>query len=360
VDRLPFKQVWVLDTEFRREPGGLPDPVCCLVAHELRSGHVIRQWTAAGGPMPYGVGPSALFIAHYSIAEWVSHLALGWPLPVNVVDTFAETRALRNGLPDGKSGLLAAASRYGIATISTAAKDAGRQLAMRGGPWTEEERVSLIAYCETDVTTNAELFRRMLPEILAPKFGLQHALLRGRYMTAVARMEFCGIPVDSELLARLQSHWPELRWRLVAAVDPGRFDCYEGTTFKQAKFARFLERVGLLEHWPRTKTGRLSTAEKEFKHQADAHPVLTPLYELHYTLEMMKMISLGVGKDNRHRADMLAPFATNTGRNAPKAFVFAPARWIRHLIKPEPGRAVIYSDYSGQEGSSQRVLKNVR
>ena len=46
---------------------------------------------------------------------------------------------------------------------------------------------------------------------------------------------------------------------------------------------------------------------------------------------------------------MLGPFGTNTGRNAPKQFVFAPARWVRHLIKPERGRAVVYSDYSGQE-----------
>ena len=133
------------------------------------------------------------------------------------------------------------------------------------------------------------------------------------------------------------------------AVDPGRYDCYVGTVFKQDRFEALLDRMGLLHHWPRTPTGRLATEEKVFKHKADAYPELTPLYELHYTLEKLKTISLGVGRDGRHPAEMLGAFATNTGRNAPKQFVFAPARWIRHLIKPAEGRAVVYSDFSGQE-----------
>ena len=239
---------------------------------------MVRRWTAdGGGQVPYDVGPGALFVGHYSIAEWVAHLALHWPVPVHVIDTYAEARALRNGLPDGKSGLLAAAERYGIATIAQAEKDAGRELAMRGGPWSADEQTRLLDYCTSDVRTNSELFRRMLPDILKPELGLQHALLRGRYMVAAARIEHCGVPFDNDLLTRLQSKWTALQLKLIEAVDGGHYDCYDGTTFKQDRFKLLLDRLGLLKHWPRSMTGLLSTTEKEFKSKADAHPELRQL-----------------------------------------------------------------------------------
>ena len=202
LDYLPFKQVWVIDTEFARLPGSMPDHVCCVAGQELRSGRIVRQWTADGGPVPYDTGPSSLFIAHYSPAEWISHLALGWPVPFNIIDTYAESRALQNGLESGKDGLLMAASRYGIATISIAAKDAGRQLALKGAPWSDGEQQQLLDYCWSDVATNVELFKCMLPEILAKKFGLAHALIRGRYMRSTAFIERNGIPVGIEHLER--------------------------------------------------------------------------------------------------------------------------------------------------------------
>jgi hypothetical protein len=73
------------------------------------------------------------------------------------------------------------------------------------------------------------------------------------------------------------------------------------------------------------------------------------LFELHYTLGRLKKLDLPVGPDGRHRAKTLQAFGTNTGRNAPRGFAFAPAVWVRHLIRPEPGKALFYVDYSAQE-----------
>ena len=57
-----------------------------------------------------------------------------------------------------------------------------------------------------------------------------------------------------------------------------------------------------------------------------------------------------MGEDGRNRVSLF-PFRTKTGRNAPSTseFVFGPAKWLRGLIKPEPGRAVAYLDWSSQE-----------
>jgi hypothetical protein len=47
----------------------------------------------------------------------------------------------------------------------------------------------------------------------------------------------------------------------------------------------------------------------------------------------------------------LSPFRSITGRNQPSnsKFIFGPATWMRGLIQPPPGHAVVYLDWSAQE-----------
>ncbi len=59
---------------------------------------------------------------------------------------------------------------------------------------------------------------------------------------------------------------------------------------------------------------------------------------------------IAVGDDGRNRC-LLSPFRAKTSRNQPSnaKFIFGPASWIRHLIKPAGGMAVAYIDWSQQE-----------
>ena len=150
----PYREVWTADFEFAVHPGELPVPVC-LVAHELRSGERVRLWhdqlLLAAAP-PYATGEQALFIAFYASAEVGCHLALGWPPPANVLDLYVEFRNQSNGLitPCG-AGLLGALAWYGLDAIDAAEKEAMRELALRGAPWTDAEKRELLDYCESDV-----------------------------------------------------------------------------------------------------------------------------------------------------------------------------------------------------------------
>ena len=85
-------------------------------------------------------------------AECACHLALGWPLPRNVLDLSPVFRNLTNGLwtPEGK-GLIGAMRYYGFDTISAKQKDAARERIMQGGPFTPEEREWILTYCLSDV-----------------------------------------------------------------------------------------------------------------------------------------------------------------------------------------------------------------
>ena len=66
--------------------------------------------------------------------------------------------------------------------------------------------------------------------------------------------------------------------------------------------------------------------------------------------DKMRKVKLAVGSDGRNRT-VLWPFQAKTSRTQPKAshWIFSPAVWLRSLIKPAPGMAVAYVDYSSME-----------
>jgi DNA polymerase I len=340
-----FREVWLADFEFRQPPGERPEPLC-LVARELRSGRLVRLWRdglRASPRPPFPAGPDCLFVAYYASAELGCHLALGWPMPARVLDLCAEFRCLTSGLPTpcGK-GLLGALSHFGLDGLAAAEKDAMRELATRGGDHTAEERRALLDYCQGDVDALARLLPAMLPHLDLPR-----ALLRGRYMAAVARMEWLGVPIDTASLATLRRSWESVQDRLIERIDRG-YGVFEGRTFKADRWAAWLARHGI--PWPRLDSGALALDEQTFREMARSHPAVAPVRELRVSLAQLRLEELAVGGDGRNRC-LLSAFASKTGRNQPSnsKFVFGPAAWLRSLIRPAGGMAVAYVDYEQQE-----------
>jgi hypothetical protein len=340
-----YREIWAIDFEFGSTPGDRPQPVC-LVAKELRTGRLLRLWEnqlRAYGEPPYHIDPGVLVVAYYSSAEWGCHLALGWPLPARVLDLYCEFRRTLNGLkPLAGFGLLGCLEWHNIDSIEVAEKEEMRQLVLRGGPWTEGERRAVLDYCQGDVDALA----RVLP-VMAPRISLGHALLRGRYMKAAAHMEWAGVPVDVETLGRLRKHWSDVKTELVRSVD-ARFDVFEGTTFKADRWASWLAERGI--SWPRLDSDDLALDDQTFREMARSHPDVSLMRELRYSLSKLRLNDLAVGSDGRNRV-MLSAFRAKTGRNAPSnsRFIFGPSTWLRALIKPEPGTALAYVDWSQQE-----------
>ena len=102
-----FEQVIYADFEFVAKPGEPPD-VVCLAWREEPSGQTYRLWRdQLGDAPPYRTDARVLFVCFVGNAELHCHLALGWPLPANVLDLNAEFRCATNGrtVPAGK-GLL--------------------------------------------------------------------------------------------------------------------------------------------------------------------------------------------------------------------------------------------------------------
>jgi hypothetical protein len=292
---------------------------------------------------PYPIGPDTLFVAYLASAEMGCHLALGWPLPDRVLDLYVEFRNAANGTkPPNGFGLLGALTYHGLDAMDGAEKKAMQELAIRGGPWTSAEREALLAYCESDVIA----LDRLLPAML-PRLDLARAFARGRYVAAVARMEHAGIPIDVPTLRRLRYGWEAIQDRLIAEVDE-RFGVFAGRTFKADRWADWLARRGL--PWPRLESGELALDDDTFREMARVDADVALMRELRHSLSALRLNDLAVGSDGRNRA-MLSPFRAKTGRNQPSnsRFIFGPSTWLRGLIKPAPGRAVAYVDWSQQE-----------
>ena len=352
---LPFREVWLCDFEFQAGGGEQPSPVC-MVAREYFTGRELRLWQdelRARRAAPFPVDRSALFVAYYASAELGCFLALGWPLPEAVLDLYVEFRAETNGLPTPSgSGLLGALAYHGLDSMTSEAKDEMRDLVLRGGPWSADERQAVLDYCASDVTAPSRLLPKMLPAVLmrgdTPRQGLGQALHRGRFMKAAARMEWVGVPIDLELLSELRENWDGIINDVIAGL-AADFPVFDGTTFKQDKFAAYLATEDI--PWRRLDNGRLDLADDFFREMARAYPKqIGPIREVRVTLAELRLRELEVGSDGRNRC-LLSVFRARSSRNQPSnsKFIFGPATWIRSLIAPTPGRALAYVDFSAQE-----------
>jgi DNA polymerase I len=182
-----FKEVVLLDFEYRAVAGERPQPLC-MHAHEYRSG---QEWTLWHNELiglrkaPFRVGPDSTLVSYAAAAELSCFLELGWPLPENVLDLHAEHRVATNGTPTPLGdGLLGALALRGLAHIDAGEKKEMIQLICGQTSWSAAEQQEIVAYNKTDVNA----LEALLPA-MASTIDLEFALVRGRYGAAVARMQ---------------------------------------------------------------------------------------------------------------------------------------------------------------------------
>ena len=345
-----YGSIQSVDFEYFSESGGNPTPVC-MVSHDLVSGKILRVWLhqdeegETTPSCPISVGYDTLYLTYSAGAEVGCHIALGWPIPERVLDTMAEFRVITNGIPGiEKPTILDACKFFGVGTSTNEEyKTMMRDRILAGPPYSAEERIEIMDYCQEDVRMQSELYLKMRDYLDGDR-----TLLRGEYMKVMTKMQYRGIPLDTEVLALMGKHLETLQQRMIQEVDAD-FNCYVGKTFKLDRFEDYLVKHGILT-WPRTPSGRLSLEDGVFKEAVLLHKELQPLRDLRYLTGTMRLNSLVVGADGRNRA-YLFPFGAATGRCTPSsaAYIFGPAVWFRSLIKPDPGKAILYVDYSQQE-----------
>ncbi len=359
------RKIWSVDSEFSAPPGEPPAPhVVC--AKELRSGQEVVIWCA--GPEPVADPPwdpeEDIVLDYAGCAEHGVFLALGWKFPKRHWDWLVELKVLYGTqLPPGANSwkLLDQCVAHDIRTMDSEEKQRWRALAIRGGPFTQEEREGLTAYCWEDVYLVEKLFHRTAPRLWKRDRWSDQAYLRGNAAQCFARMERRGIPIDTatwdllktnwntvlnELTAQVVKHWPVFKWLKKEARYGVDFVAW-AETMKARKIP-----------WPRTDSGRPATDGDTLRDMSTAFPQLAPLVELMATRSQFRLgPGLAIGADGRNRTGLM-PFTSSTGRCQPSnaAFIFGPSCWVRYLITPAPGTALAYVDLSAAEIGIAAIL----
>jgi hypothetical protein len=300
-------------------------------------------WDEPAEP-PLQLGKDDLYVAYHAPAELCCRLVLGWSVPTNIVDLCVEFKRLRNGHERGDLGrsLVAALLANGIDAANFVDKREMQMLAARGGPYSEDQRRSLLEYNLRDVRALEALWPRMLSQIDLPR-----ALLRGRYMGEVSRMEHNGAPVNQQELLTLADNWEALQGSLIDETN-AHYGVWEGRTFKESRWEQYVTSRRL--PWPRLASGKLSLHRDTFRRMGERFPEVEPVRALRGLLSQLRPFELPVGDDGSTRCGVHT-FSTITGRNAPEArdFIFAWPKWCRGLIQPSAGRALVSLDYSQEE-----------
>jgi hypothetical protein len=366
---LPSREVWCVDTEFY--PGvGLANGATygdsitplCLVALEMRSGRLVRLWQDELGRFPpYRLDGDTLIIGYALAAEFGCHIALGWGEPARSLDAYVEFRHFTNdgsiksgGRDKGFYGIDGALRYFLEDEIDVARKKATRDRIIQGPPFTPCERQEILVYCEDDTRALA----RLVPHIVPTIRSLPHAMFRAKFQWAIAQQERRGIPTNLPLLTRIRDRWQGMRLDLVTELDRP-FECYEIVDgvphWRKERFADYVRRNGM--SWRRLDSGAFDETDQAFREMAGKYPHIEPLRELRYSISKLRLHDLSIGRDGRNRAPLWA-YGTKTARSAPSAsqYMFGPAKWIRHLIAPPPGRVLVHRDYCQQEVRIAAVL----
>lgn len=341
---------FIVDFEFLPRSGRNPRPRC-VAWHCVETGEEGSLWLD-GGHIPSPFPDEFRLIAHYGLAELGCFLELGWKLPTEVIDTLPEARVVRGQAPtDGGSwGLLAVATQLGISTMSSDHKEEMRQLAM-GEVVPPHRRAELMAYNMEDVRTGLAIWQALERSVNIPE-----AVLRGRYLIALAKVERRGIPADVDLVERLGASMPQIcdaAWVEARKEYPGVID--DEGRFSSKAWLVCGHRLGI--QWPKLPSGAPALDADTFKKMADRYPVLRTMAYARRLRGQGRKFEFPLGDDGRLRC-MLSPFSSDTGRNQPSNshFIFGASAWARSVIAAAWDKVLAYVDYSSQEVGVAAIL----
>lgn len=296
----------------------------------------------------------ALWVAHSITAEMKYLLHLGMPIPGRWFDTLLAERWLTNSPLRPETSLSKALARRGLSHLVPFEKNEFRRklLSLDFSPGSGDEMDEIAEYCLQDCRACAALFQRQraVPD---------HCRCLDRvmshwpiYQLAAAKMEMRGIPIDVPMYKSVCNCWPGMRESLAKEVN-ALAPVMAPSGIKRLAFRRFCYGQGIPLPQVFDKSTRQmrhsieSEALKEIEHY---HPAIPLIRQTHKTLTAFRNNKMVVDySTGRHYFDVRS-FATVTGRNAPRQFIFNQSKWMRFLVVPEsPDHILMYVDYKAQE-----------
>lgn len=280
--------------------------------------------------------------------------------------------------------------------IDSKNKTAMRDLILKNKDhYSHAERAQIVRYCESDVSPLPCIWSLQFQR-LRKATGLDAATLarvqirRAQFMVSIAKMEQLGFPLHLPYIRNLRNNHNQAKNEIIKNLVENHYPFYlrekkragdlQGQWVdKYSQFETFVKSKGLYKSWPRTwdkkKRRFTETLSRDDKTLA-AYDGIPEIREYRKTREHINQIGWfqepdplkkkksgdffdSVGSDARLRT-FLGAFGTQTSRNAPKAsrFVLAMSAWLRCVVKPPEGYAIVAIDYASQEFAIAAVMSN--
>ena len=354
-----FKNVVVFDFEFSQTPGNNPNPVCCTFK-ELKSEKQFTHWYLEEKPDWPFENKETLYVCHSAVAEVSCMLELGLKRPDFIWDTFVQDMKLQRGI-ENKFNLLECCKRFGIETITEAQKEMNRNIIIENYPnYTKEQLQKIEEYNVSDVVENEWLFLGQVAEFEKRnpifKTTLSQAIFHGKSQAVIAKIERNGVPVNYELYSDMEKYFPQIKAQEIEELSKAA-DVYVGDKWNMKKFEIFLDKLGVLKDWPRTKSGQPAKDDRTLYRYSSKYPIIQQIRESKFIIEAKNLKGYVVGKDKRSRS-ALKMFGTITGRTNPSTATnpFGAPRRMRNIIGTTKDKLLVYADWKSQEAVIQGAL----
>ena len=266
---------------------------------------------------------------------------LNWKLPSNIIDLRTEYRNQYSGTDALDHDSLTFALHHSNLKFLPALFAEKEFEAVTSGNLNNNQRIETTL--KSFIRSQVELFHHLYENVDSP--SVKRSLLRGRFIKTVSKIEDAGIPIDSSLYYKFKANWNEILETIIHQYDT--YGVYEGLSFHTDRFMAFLQSQNI--QWPKDR-GKLKLDIDTFRDQSLIYLEIIAIYEIRRLLSQLQHFDLPIGQDGRNRFN-LRPFTAKTSRNQPRSreCIFGLSAWLRHLIKPQEGRAIAYIDWSQQE-----------
>ena len=199
-------------------------------------------------------------------------------------------------------------------------------------------------------------------------------MYRAKSVSSISKIAAAGIPLDRARVDRLIENGPKLKLKVIKSfLEETGLPFWvwdkkeEKWVEKYEAFHTYVVKQGLHETWPLTRSKMFNRSDdvlSEYKHD----PVIKKYKKTKKMLSDLKRVTAPPGKDNRtfrwymtlekgttydvyRQHPYYAAYQTVTSRNGQsnKSCVFQADKWMRSLIRPPEGKALISVDFKSQE-----------
>ena len=244
-------------------------------------------------------------------------------------------------------------------TEDAAHKEKMRELILSKNEWNGEEWDEIELYCYSDIIPLKDLWEKIkvIHQQGAHPYSIQHAIHRGEYIRKATEMDFAsrGFPVYGGDVEKIYGNRERIKDAIILNLPYYWKACYEKNkdgkwTLRRRLITQLIDSRGWV--WKKTDNGGPCLEADYLDELRVSIPEVTSLYTAVRSLTTLNSADLREQIREGYIKTKTFAFSAKTGRNGlkPKHGVLLNLpSWMRKIVHPHPGMALIGVDWSQQE-----------